>query len=279
MTEKVSLNAYFERIGFAGSIAPSLSTLELLHALHPAVIPFENLDPLTGQPVSLDQAGLERKLLAEKRGGYCFEHNFLFMRVLRELEYAVRPLLARVVWADPAGAGRPPSHMLLAVEIGGQGFIADVGFGGLSLTTPLRLRADVEQPTPHETFRLTGGDPGWTLEVRLGEAWRPAYVFTLDAVEEAGIAAVNQRVATDPASPFTHELRVALSPSGRRLKLHNGQFTIQPVDGPAERREIGSIEQMRAVLTGDFGLVLPAHERLEPALAALLPPAPPPEAP
>ena len=32
MPEKVNINAYFERIGFAGSIAPTLQTLELLHA-------------------------------------------------------------------------------------------------------------------------------------------------------------------------------------------------------------------------------------------------------
>ena len=42
----VNLNAYFERVGFAGSIAPNLTTLEALHSLHPAAIPFENLDPL-----------------------------------------------------------------------------------------------------------------------------------------------------------------------------------------------------------------------------------------
>src|SRR5215217_3708344 len=157
MPEKVNINAYFERIGFAGSIAPTLQTLELLHALHPAVIPFENLNPLAGDPVQLDQVSLERKLLTDQRGGFCFEHNFLFMRVLADLDYEVRPLLARVVWNNPEAIVAPPSHMLLLVDLKGTKYIADVGFGGQTLTTPLRLRADVEQPTPHETYRLTGG--------------------------------------------------------------------------------------------------------------------------
>ena len=69
MSQKVNLNAYFERIGFAGSIAPTLATLELIHALHPAVIPFENLNPLLGLPVNLDLASIEKKLLSERRGG------------------------------------------------------------------------------------------------------------------------------------------------------------------------------------------------------------------
>jgi N-hydroxyarylamine O-acetyltransferase len=273
MPEKVNLKAYFERIGFAGSIAPTLATLDLLHALHPATIPFENLSPLMGDPVALDQPSLERKLLSERRGGYCFEHNLLFMRMLQDLDFVVRPLLARVVWTNPDGANRPPSHLLLLVEVNGQNHIADVGFGGLTLTTPLRLRADVEQSTPHETFRLTGGDPDWTLEVQIGEDWKPVYMFSLDAVGLEEIEPINLAIATDPASPFTHELRVALAPSGKRLKLHNTSLTIQPVEGEAEKRNIGTMETLRSVLTTEFGLVLPSDKRLEPALARLLPPA------
>ena len=272
MAEKVNLNAYFERIGFAGSIAPNLATLELIHALHPAVIPFENLNPLMGKPVALDQPSLERKLLAEKRGGYCFEHNLLLMRILADLDYTVRPLLARVVWNNETGATNPPSHMLLTVDINGQHYIADVGFGGQTLTTPLRLRAGTEQATPHETYRLTGGDPDWTLEIKIGEDWRALYIFNLDKVEEEALATLNERISTSPESPFTRELRVSLSPGQRRLKLLNGQFTIQPVDGEAEKREITRIETLRSVLTEEFGIVLPVDERLEPALAALLPP-------
>lgn len=271
MPEKVNLNAYFERIGFAGSIAPTVATLEVLHALHPAAIPFENLNSLIGAPVLLDQPSLERKLLAEKRGGYCFEHNLLFMRVLEDLDYAVRPLLARVVWTDPEGVNRSPSHLLLLVEINGQNFIADVGFGGLTLTAPLRLRAAAEQTTPHDAFRLVGGNPDWTLEARIGDEWRAAYVFGLETVTEAEIAPINQLVSLDPGSPFTWELRVALSPPGRRLKLLNGRLTTQPVDGEKEQREIGSVEALRAVLIEQFGLVLPNDERLDPALARLLP--------
>lgn len=271
MPEKVNLKAYFERIGFAGSIAPTLATLDLLHALHPAAIPFENLSPLMGDAVPLDQASLEKKLLSDRRGGYCFEHNLLFMRILQDLDFTVRPLLARVVWTNPDGANQPPSHLLLLVEINGQNHIADVGFGGLTLTTPLRLRADVEQTTPHETFRLTGGAPDWTLEVRLGENWKPVYVFTLDTVSEAEIAAINHRIATDPASAFTRELRVALAPSGKRLKLHNTALTIQPVEGEAEKRSVETMEDLRTVLNTDFGLGLPVDDRFSAALERLLP--------
>ncbi|UJW84492.1 arylamine N-acetyltransferase family protein [Devosia sp. SL43] len=274
MSQKVNLNAYFERIGFAGSIAPTLSTLELIHALHPAVIAFENLSPLMGDTVSLEQPDLERKLLADRRGGYCFEHNLLLMRMLQDLDYSVRPLLAQGLWTNPDNV--KPSHLVLLVDISGQNYLADVGHGGLTLTTPLRLRAGAEQATPHETFRLVGGDPEWVLEVQIDEEWRPVYGFNLDPIDQDRIDAVNLAMATGPASPMVGELRVALSPSGRRIKLHNTRLTIQPVGGEKQQREIIGIDALQTVLKEEFGLSLSQDERLNRAFERILQAAAPP---
>ena len=60
VAQKPNIDAYFERIGFAGSIAPTLETLSQLHALHLAAIPYENLDQLMGAPVRLDLANLQQ---------------------------------------------------------------------------------------------------------------------------------------------------------------------------------------------------------------------------
>ena len=270
MSQKVNLNAYFERIGFAGSIAPTLATLEMIHALHPASIPFENLNPLLGLPVNLDLASIERKLLAERRGGYCYEHNLLLMAVLRELDYSVRGLAARVLWNAADATDLEPHHMLLAVDIGGATYIADVGFGGMTLTAPLRLRADVEQATPHETFRLLGGDPEWRLEAKVGEDWKVLYVFTTAEKTEADYAPSNAYMSGDPASGFRKELRVALSPSGRRIALRDNRLTIHAEGQPSESRVLTSVVEMREVLSGTFGIGLPAADLLDPRLEVIL---------
>ena len=270
MSQKVNLNAYFERIGFAGSIAPSLATLELLHALHPAAIPFENLSPLLGLPVALDQQSLEKKLLGEKRGGYCFEHNLLLKRMLAELDYPVRGLAANVLWNDPEAIKERPDHMLVAVDINAATYIADVGFGGLTLTAPLRLRADVEQQTPHETYRLTGGEPDWRLEVKLGDEWRVLYSFTTQEWADADYEPLNAVLAGDPASPFTRQLRVALSPKGQRIRLFNNRLTIEPLEGEPEQRLLTSVAEMREVLSVTFGLGLPVADLLDPRLEVIL---------
>tara|TARA_R110002020_G_scaffold384014_3_gene594692 strand:+ start:4111 stop:4980 length:870 start_codon:yes stop_codon:yes gene_type:complete len=270
MGQKVNLNGYFERIGFVGSIAPTLATLEQLQALHPAAIAFENLNPLLGLPVRLDLASLQSKLLTERRGGYCYEHNLLFKAMLEELDFTVRGLAARVLWNNPDGSEQPARHMLLAVEISGATYIADVGFGGLTLTAPLKLKADAEQRTPHETFRLTGGDPVWQLEARLGEDWKPLYAFETSESSLADYEAANAYLAGDPASPFRHELRVALAPTGKRLMLKDNRLTIHADASGPEIRVLTSLADMREVLTTSFGITLPPADILDPKLAAIL---------
>ncbi|HUH76424.1 MAG TPA: arylamine N-acetyltransferase [Devosia sp.] len=268
MSQKVNLKAYFDRIGFAGSIAPTLATLEAIHALHPAAIPFENLNPLLGLPVKLELDSIGKKLLQERRGGYCYEHNLLLMAVLRELDFNVRALAARVLWSDPNTT--QSHHMLLAVEIGGATYIADVGFGGLSLTAPLKLKSEVEQPTPHEMFRLVGGQPEWQLEARIDDAWKVLYAFTTEARQPEDFAQSNLYLAGDPQSGFRQELRVALSPPGKRLALRDTRFAVHEAGQPSIIRQLETVEALREVLTTSFGLQLPAAEIIDPLLERII---------
>ncbi|HEY4202973.1 MAG TPA: arylamine N-acetyltransferase [Devosiaceae bacterium] len=268
MSDDVDLTGYFERIGFAGSIAPNLTTLEALHLLHPAAIPFENLDPLLGLPVRLDQKSLEQKLLYDRRGGYCFEHNLLFMRVLRELDYEVCGLAARVLWGHPEGAVRPINHMILAVDIGGSTYLADVGFSRMTLNGPLRMKADVEQETPLGSFRLVSREPELRLEARIGEDWKPLYSFENTERSAADYEAFSDFVAKDQY--FRGNLMAALTEKDRRLALSDTLLSIHPRDGASERRILTSLEDMRETLSGLFGITLPPDDMLNPVLEKLL---------
>ena len=70
----LDFDAYLERIGLTAADSPTWQTI---HRAHATSIPFENLDSHRGVPISLEQQDLERKLVTEQRGGYCFEHNLL----------------------------------------------------------------------------------------------------------------------------------------------------------------------------------------------------------
>lgn len=270
MAEDVNLNAYFERIGFVGSIAPNLQTLQALQQAHTQAIPFENLTPLLGQPVELDLKSLEQKLVRERRGGYCFEQNTLFLHVLRTLGYDVRAHAARVLWGRDSNAVTERSHMMLTVEINAQTYLVDVGFGTAVPTAPLRLRPDVEQETPHETFRLTG-EESFLLEMKLGEEdWRACYRFALTEENPIDIEVFNWYVATHPGSPFLRELRVARPEKGRRLALRDTVFSIHPTGGQTEKRQLTSVAEIKETLTGSFGIALPPADQLDPVLERIV---------
>ncbi|TIU63722.1 MAG: arylamine N-acetyltransferase, partial [Mesorhizobium sp.] len=210
------LDGYFARIGYGGPADASLATLQALHAAHPRAIPFENIDALMGVSVGLDVASLQDKIFRQGRGGYCFEHNLIFMHALGALGFTVSGLAARVLWGQPDDAVTARSHMLLRIELGGRTYTGDVGFGGLMLTAPLLLEAGLEQQTPHETFRLveTGGQ--FRLQAEIGDDWRTLYRFDLGQAYEVDYRVASHFLSTHPSSHFLSTLVAALALPDRR---------------------------------------------------------------
>ena len=258
---EIDLDAYFARVGYAGPRAATLEVLTELQRLHPAVIPFESLEPFLGRPVPLDAASLEAKLVRGGRGGYCFEQNGVLWRVLGALGFKVTPLSARVRWmqAEDAPLG-PLSHMLLRVETLDGAFLSDVGFGGQSPTAPIRFEPGLEQPTPHGTYRLTERDGGFELQMRLADRWGALYRFNLEPRILPDYEVSNWFTSTHPGSRFTNALIVSLAPEGRRMNLLDRGLTTYFTDGRIEERSIGSAEELHQVLTGDFGMQVSAED-------------------
>ncbi len=260
--DAATLAAYLGRIGVAATDGPTLATLRALHLAHPQAIPFENLSPLGGEDVDLADEGIAAKLVASRRGGYCYEHNLLLQGVLSALGFATRGLAARVRWNVPAGMELPRTHMLLQVDLPEGPYIADVGFGGWTLTAPLALVADVAQPTPHGTFRLRRDDDGWTLDARIGTGWRALYTFDTSPQRRVDYELTSWYLCRHPRSRFVSELIVARIGPDRRLALRGRRFTIHRTDGGDETREFGTLAELEAVLDAEFGIRVPAADRL-----------------
>jgi N-hydroxyarylamine O-acetyltransferase len=149
------LDAYLQRIDYSGPRDTTLDTLMAVHALHPAAIPFENINPLLGWPVALHVDSLQAKMVANGRGGWCFEQNILLRHALEAMGFSVTSLAARVLWnAGPGSPIGPRRHMLLLAHLASGDDVVDVGFGGNVLTAPLRLQPNITQTTPHEPHRL-----------------------------------------------------------------------------------------------------------------------------
>lgn len=257
MSTTVNLDHYFARIGYEGPRAATLEVLQALHRLHPRAIPFENLNPFTRRAVKLDLESVERKLVADHRGGYCFEQNALFANVLMQLGFNVTPLLARVLWGRDSDEVPPRTHMVLRVDLDNEAWIVDVGFGSVTLTAPLRLAAGIAQHTPLGTFRLADASHNALyLDVQArDESWTRVYRFDLHAVEWVDYETSNWYTSTAPESIFATTLIVCRVLDDSRLSLRNDQLNERGADGEVIReRQLASADELAACLRDEFGL-------------------------
>jgi N-hydroxyarylamine O-acetyltransferase len=259
----VNLDAYLHRIGYNGARTPTLDTLSAVQLHHTTAIAFENVNPLMRWPVPLDIPSLEAKLVHGGRGGWCFEHNALFMKALESLGFSVTPLAARVLWNVPEGVVTTRGHMLLKVSVTGSDYIADVGFGGQTLTGPLRLEGDIEQSTPHEPCRLLHAGEQYTLESKVAGNWKAMYRFDLQPQLLQDYEVSNHFLCTHPSSHFLKRLFVARPTLDRRYGLLNSRLSIHRLDGPSEHITLTTVAELRRVLDETFGLALPTTPEVD----------------
>jgi N-hydroxyarylamine O-acetyltransferase len=257
MSHTLNLDNYFARIGYAGPRAPTLEVLQAIHRLHPRAIPFENLNPLTRRAVKLDLESVETKLVDDHRGGYCFEQNTLLANVLQDLGFRVTPLIGRVLWGREPDAVTPRTHMVLRIDLDNEAWIADVGLGSVTLTSPLRLSPGLAQRTDLGVFRLADASrDALYLEVQArDESWSRAYRFDLHPVEWIDYETSNWYTSTSPEAIFASNLIVCRVLSGTRLTLLNDQVNERAADGSliGEQR-LASADELSACLRERFGL-------------------------
>lgn len=274
----LDLDAYLARVGYRGPRRADAGTLRALHEAHVAAVPFENLDILLGRTISLELPALERKLVHDRRGGYCFEQNTLFRAVLEGLGFTVTALAARV---RGAGILRPRTHMLLRVELAEGPMLADVGFGGDGPVHALPFQAGPPTWTEGAGHRLRREGKLWVLQGNDGERrrsvsltrerearsrsdretnWTDLYAFNLEPHYPVDFEMANHFTSTWPRSPFVQSLTAQRSWPGRRLILRNRELAIR--EGGALRNEqVRDPDHLLELLDGHFGLAFPAGTR------------------
>jgi len=189
------VNAYLGRIGLANPVVPDTDTLRTLHIHHLLAVPFENLDiHRPGHPIVLDTVELYKKIVENRRGGFCYELNGLFAALLLSVGFDVDLLSARVRGDR----------------------LSDVGFGEI-YRDPLRLEAGLVQEQIFGTYRLLVDGVTWRYQALTAEGdWRTQYLFTLrprNLPEFEGMCRFHQ---TSPESPFTKgRLCTRATPDGR----------------------------------------------------------------
>ena len=155
------VRTYLDRIGLRGPVKADLDTLRAVQRRALETIPFENLDILRGIPLRFGTEELADKVLTRRRGGVCYEQNFLLEEVLRRLGMDTALLSGYVI----GGSQLAFSHALVLVRLPEGRYIADVGFGGRGTAlTPLALDTGEWQSDGRSRFRLRreGGGTCWS---------------------------------------------------------------------------------------------------------------------
>lgn len=250
------IEAYLARVGLSARPQPDEVGLHALHRAQFYTIPFENFDIQLGRGINLDPQHVFTKLVQHRRGGYCFELNGLMLRVLRQLGFAARPLLARVhLEAKPSGR----THQLNLVELAGRPWVVDVGFGAGGLRCPLPLELGRIEEGSDGAFRFVAREPwGFMMQTREQGQWRDSYSFDLSDVTDADIAVGNHYTSTSPATHFVRNRIAGLPQVGGRVTLRD--FTVTESDGDEKTtREVPAGPQYLAELAATFGIALDAE--------------------
>jgi len=262
------LHDYLRRIGVEEGLAATADTLRRLHIAHREAFLFENLSIQSGGRVSVALDDLERKFIDERRGGYCFEHNTLFAAALGDVGFAPVALLARVRRGPPERWAR--THMVLKVAADGEVWLADVGFGGLGLLEPIRLRDGTVAEQAGLTYMLrregqTGGglwvlaihDPTPVQQYRHDSATATTdlYEFSEDPQTAGDVEVANHFTSTHPDSVFRRTLTIQRSGRDGRLILRGDTLTRYTNGNAIE--EVLARDRVRDVARELFGIELP----------------------
>jgi len=228
------LESYFKRIHYHGPRSATLETLQQLHHAHTYAIAFENLDVLLGRTIKTDDDSIFTKLVSAGRGGWCFEQNGLFRRVLQELGFTVTNLSGRVLLANPEQLPAR-THRITLVTLGDEAWLADVGFGGKTLPSPIRLRAGEVLDTAYGRYSLEQEEGRWLLKYQDSEKTLSMYCFNLEPQYDSDYEMGNHYVSTWPASHFRHCLTLSLyHPEGGRSTLYSAAEKMAVFSHPEE---------------------------------------------
>jgi N-hydroxyarylamine O-acetyltransferase len=260
----MDLQAYFDRIGYRGTPRPDLATLRAIHRAHALSISYENLDVQLGRPLTTDPAAAFAKIVHGRRGGWCYEMNGLLGAALDAAGFKVTRLAGGVHRAT-RGDDAIGNHLVLLVDLDGEPWIADVGFGdGPRDPFPLREGPVISDGYAYRLERLDGD---WWRFHNHPAGGAPSFDFTTAPADPARLDAMCSELQTSPASPFVM-VAIAQRHFGDEIRLLRGR-TFRRVRGEAkEDHLIATADDFVALLNREFELDLSETADLWPRICA-----------
>jgi N-hydroxyarylamine O-acetyltransferase len=215
--DETLVNDYLARIGAVRPARPDLAGLADLQERQVMTVPFENLDYHLGEPIHMDEQVLD-KIVRRRRGGGCYETNPALSFLLTALGYDV-VILPGQVYRERLGA--PLCHLALRVDIEGERWLVDTGFGRNS-RLPLRFDFRGPQADAHGEYLIVDVPGG--IELRLNG--KPLYRLDDRPCRLEDFRPTLWWWRTCPDSPFMQDLFCSLPTEDGRVTLKGDQLTV-----------------------------------------------------
>jgi N-hydroxyarylamine O-acetyltransferase len=259
MAQNLDLDAYLARIHYSGPRTQTYDTLAAVLRDHTANIPFENFDVLLGRPIRLNPEGLQAKLIAAGRGGYCFEHASLMHNALEAIGFAPVRHAARVLIFEPRHES-VRQHMFLTVVTGGATYVIDPGFGPFVCRQPIPIDG-TPVPVGTPTHRLGRDGNDWLLYVTHEGKEIQGWVSKMEEEYPIDFEMMNHYIATHPASFFTHNILASAITTGGRVNIMNESVNFIH-NGVSEATKLPDRRALRSLISQHFGFDLPELETI-----------------
>jgi len=242
---------YLKRLGISFT-DKNLSLINEIQSKHIATFTFNSLAVLLNQELPLNTPALAKKIIDEGRGGYCFEHNKLLFDVLQELGFTVRPLLARVVYNRDVDV--PRTHRITLLELQGEEYIVDVGFGHFGALEPIKLRGEKAVDQGDETYRIKQDQQGdYLFQIIKDDDFFTLYRFDLGSYTEADCGLSHFYSHKHPEAGFVKNLVVSRKFEHEVRSLRNHEYFLIK-NGKTQITPVKTLDHFHSLLTGEFEL-------------------------
>ncbi|HIG43614.1 MAG: arylamine N-acetyltransferase [bacterium] len=260
----MQLQAYLDRIGYAGPVRADFETLARIHKHHLLNIPYENIDVQFGRTVSLDIEPVFDKIVNRCRGGWCYEMNGLLAWALEEIGFSVQKLSGGVM-RETRGDAALGNHLVLLVNISGTQYLTDVGYGdGLFEPVPLTPGLIVQRGLQMELQQIDDGY--WRFRNHMFGA-APSFDFNLLPAQTRLLQRQCDRLQTDADSPFKLAL-VCQTFTADGIEVQLGRLSKSINRNGVVTVLLDSPEQLITRLEQVFGIDEPEIRNLWPAIVA-----------
>lgn len=223
------LEAYLE-IPEDFTIEPTLDHLNYLVRQYVLHVTFENINIQNQLPLAVNNTSMIQKMTERHQGGVCYENNRLFHEYLKQHGFNVHFAQATVYSGKEKGWAAPNVHMTNIVELNGERYVVEAGFGASPvMAIPLNgeiVKNDQKAQTYYvemrddgtfDLFRWVEGE--WIVQFRVVDRYLKFRDF--ESAMEYNQTSLDSHFVTDPLIVRNWETGHATM-TGRTLTVTEG---------------------------------------------------------